>query len=73
MKNQILLIKLEKVIKELDLKVEEYATNIMGYPETQYMDVLYEDYAEFLEAIKHKLEYITEIIYTTNEGIQEKN
>ncbi len=73
MMKQTILINIEKVVKELNDKVEEYATNIAGYPETQYMDVLYEDYVEFLESIKNKLEYITEIIYTTNEGIQEKN
>lgn len=71
--NQTLITKIEKVINELDTKVEEYATNIMGYPETQYMDILYEDYVTFLESIKNKLEYINEILYTTNEGIQKED
>lgn len=71
--NQAILTKLEKTLKELDEKIEEYASGIMGYQETQYMDVVYEDYVVFLESLKNRLEHITEILYTTNEGLQEKD
>ena len=68
---QILLTKIEKVINEIDDKVEEYASNITGHPESKYMDILYEDYIVFMEEVRNKLDFITEIIYTDNEGLQE--
>jgi len=71
--NQQLITKIEKLTKDLDFKIDEYASNILGYQETQYMDILYEDYITFLEGLKIKLEYIIEILYTTNESVQKNN
>jgi hypothetical protein len=66
---QTLLPKVEKILKDIEDKVDEYASNITGYQETEYMDILYEDYITFLESVQGRLKQITDIMYMSNETI----
>jgi len=66
---QTLLPKIEKILKDIEDKVDEYASNITGYQEAEYMDILYEDYITFLEGVQGKLKHITDIMYMSNETI----
>lgn len=61
------------IINIINERVDEYASNITGYEETMYMDVLYEEYVSILEGIRERLETMLEIINSTNESLQEKN
>lgn len=66
---QTLLLKIEKILKDIEDKVDEYASNITGYHEAQYMDILYEDYITFLESVQGRLKQITDIMYISDETI----
>lgn len=66
---QTILPKIEKILNDIENKVDEYASNITGYREAAYMDVLYEDYVTFLEDIQRNLKHITDIMYMSNETI----
>lgn len=61
------------VISTINERVDEYASNITGYEETMYMDVLYEEYVSTLEGIRERLEIMLEIINSVDESLQEKN
>ncbi len=61
------------IINIINERVDEYTSNITGYEETMYMDVLYEEYVSILEGIRERLETMLEIINSTNESLQEKN
>lgn len=61
------------VISTINERVDEYASNITGYEETMYMDVLYEEYVSILEGIRERLEIMLEIINNVDESLQEKN
>ena len=66
---QTLLPKIEKILKDIENKVDEYASNITGYQEAEYMDILYEDYITFLEDMQSRLKHITDIMYMSDETI----
>ena len=66
---QTLLLKIEKILKDIEDKVDEYASNITGYQEAEYMDILYEDYITFLESVQGRLKQITDIMYISDETI----
>lgn len=61
--------KIEIILNNIETKVDEYASNITGYPESQYMDILYEDYITFLEDVQNRLKHITDIMYMSDESI----
>ncbi len=61
--------KIEKILKDVEDKVDEYASNITGYQEAEYMDILYEDYITFLEGVQSRLKHITDIMYMSDETI----
>jgi len=61
------------IIGTINERVEEYASNITGYEETMYMDVLYEEFVSTLEGIRGKLEVMLEIINSVDESLQEKH
>ncbi len=64
-----LLPKIEIILKNIETKIDAYASNITGYPESQYMDILYEDYITFLEDVQNRLKHITDIMYMSDESI----
>jgi hypothetical protein len=54
--------KLNSILDSLDLKIEEFASCIMDYPETKAQDIVYEDIVYYLNSLKNRLEIILEIL-----------
>jgi len=53
---------IQDTIDSLDQQIDEYSKSIFGYPETQDMDIMFEEYVEFLNKVRGKLESTLELI-----------
>jgi hypothetical protein len=58
--------RINSILDSLDMKIEEFASCIMDYPETQVQDIMYEEIVYYLNELKNKLEVLLEIT-TSNE------
>ncbi len=58
---------LVRVMESLDDQIDEYSKNIMGYPETIFMDELYKEYVAFLTNLNERVKTIREML--VNESI----
>ena len=58
----MLRLRLNSILDSLELKLEEFASCIMDFPETKAQDIVYEEVVYYLNDLKNRLEVLLEII-----------